>query len=138
MLARGELAEAAAIAGAERIVAGGRGLGTAENLNLVHDLADALDAAIGVSLPVVDAGWAPRSMQVGQTGTVVSPRLYVACGISGQIQHRIGIESSHTIIAIHTDRSAPITGFCDMAVVGDLTVLLPQLTAMIRRYRHGR
>jgi len=76
--------------------------------------------------------WAPHAMQVGQTGAVVAPRLYVACGISGQIQHKIGIERSGTIVAINTDRDAPIMAFCDLGVVGDVKVVLPALAAAIR------
>jgi electron transfer flavoprotein alpha subunit len=95
-----------ALAASEIIVSDGRGLGAPQNLALVHDLADALGGAVGVSLALVDMGWAPHAMQVGQTGAVVAPRLYVACGISGQVQHKIGIERSGTIVAINTDRDA--------------------------------
>jgi electron transfer flavoprotein alpha subunit len=80
-------------------------------------------------------GWAPRAMQVGQTGTVVSPRLYVACGISGQIQHKIGVERSGTIVAINTDREAPIMKFCDLGIVGDVTAVLPALIDAVRQAR---
>ena len=123
------------LAKADVIVAGGRGLGTAENLELVRDLAEALGGAAGVSLPLVDMGWAPRSMQVGQTGAVVKPRLYIACGISGQYQHRMGMERSGTIVAINTDRAAPIMAFSDLAVVADASSILPQLTALVRARR---
>jgi electron transfer flavoprotein alpha subunit len=127
-------AETSAVSGlskAKTIVAGGRGLGKAENLSLVSDLAEALNGAVGVSLPVVEAGWAPRAMQVGQTGTIIQSDLYIACGISGQFQHKIGIERAGTIIAINSDINAPIMGFCDLAVIADLTTLLPRLTALI-------
>ena len=121
-----------AIANADIIVAGGRGLGSAENLQLVRDLADVLGGTVGVSLPLVDMGWAPRALQVGQTGTIVQPRLYIACGISGQIQHKIGMERAKIIIAINTDRTAPIMAFCDLAVVGDARQILPDLTKRVR------
>ncbi|HTV31423.1 MAG TPA: electron transfer flavoprotein subunit alpha/FixB family protein [Xanthobacteraceae bacterium] len=118
---------------AEIVVSGGRGLERPENLELIRELASALDGVAGVSLPVVEMGWAPRSMQVGQTGAVVKPRLYVACGISGQMQHRVGMENSGTIVAINRDASAPIMGFCDLAVVADLQNVLPRLIALLRR-----
>ena len=121
---------------AEIIVAGGRGLGEQEKLQMVRDLADALGGVPGVSMPLVSEGWAPYSMQVGQTGTVVRPRLYVACGISGQMQHKIGMERSGTIVAINTDEQAPIFRFCDLAVVADLNDVLPALTALVKE-RNG-
>jgi len=126
---------AAALDTADIIVSGGRGLRSADELDLVRDLADALGGTVGVSLPLVDMGWAPRAMQVGQTGTVVSPRLYIACGISGQIQHKIGIEKSGLIVAINTDKDAPIMSFCDLGIVGDLRTLLPKLAAEVRAAR---
>ena len=116
---------------ADIIVAGGRGLGEQEKLQMVRDLADALGGVPGVSMPLVSEGWAPYSMQVGQTGTVVRPRLYVACGISGQMQHKIGMERSGTIVAINTDEQAPIFRFCDLAVVADLNDVLPALTTLV-------
>jgi electron transfer flavoprotein alpha subunit len=115
------------------VVAGGRGVGSTEGLDLVRDLAGAMGAAFGVSLPVVDSGWAPRDRQVGQTGTVIAPDLYVACGISGQIQHRLGIARSRYIVAINNDPDAPIMRWADLAIVGDLHALLPKLTDEIRR-----
>jgi electron transfer flavoprotein alpha subunit len=126
----------ASLKDADILVGGGRGLGTEENLQLVRDLAEALGGTFGVSLPLVDMGWAPRSRQVGQTGTVVQPRLYVACGISGQIQHRIGVERSGVIVAINKDREAPIMQFCDLGVVGDLKKIVPALTEALRQ-RNG-
>jgi len=126
---------AAGLDTADIIVSGGRGLRSADELDLVRDLADALGGTVGVSLPLVDMGWAPRAMQVGQTGTVVSPRLYIACGISGQIQHKIGIEKSGLIVAINTDKDAPIMSFCDLGIVGDLRTLLPKLAAEVRAAR---
>jgi electron transfer flavoprotein alpha subunit len=126
---------AAALDAADIIVSGGRGLRNADELALVRELADALGGAVGVSLPLVDMGWAPRAMQVGQTGTVVSPRLYIACGISGQIQHKIGIEKSGLIVAVNIDKDAPIMSFCDLGIVGDLRTLLPKLAAEVRAAR---
>lgn len=120
------------LAGAEVIVAAGRGIGSPDRLDLVRELAELLGGTAGVSLPLVEAGWAPRSMQVGQTGTVVAPHLYVACGISGQIQHRVGMERSQAIIAVNTDPNAPIMSFCDLAVVADVGDLLPGLVAALR------
>jgi electron transfer flavoprotein alpha subunit len=119
------------------IVSGGRGLGKQENLELVRELADAIGGTFGVSLPLVDLGWAPRERQVGQTGTVVKPRLYIACGISGQIQHKLGMEQAGTIVAINTDQDAPIMQFCDLAVQADALKILPELTRLLReRNRH--
>lgn len=120
---------------AEIIVSGGRGLGAPEHLQLVRELASLLGGAPGVSLPLVELGWAPRAMQVGQTGTIVQPRLYVACGISGQIQHRIGMEAAGTIVAINRDAGAPIMSFCDLAVIGDLHQIVPALLALLRERR---
>ena len=114
------------------IVAGGRGIGSKENLQLIRDLADALHGEPAVSLPLVSAGWAPYDMQVGQTGTVVRPDLYIACGISGQIQHRTGMQFSKVIIAINTDVNAPIFSFCDLAVEADLLKVVPELAELIR------
>lgn len=122
-----------ALAGADVIVAGGRGLGAPERLDLIRTLAERLGGTAGVSLPLVEAGWAPRSMQVGQTGTVVAPKVYIACGISGQIQHRVGMERSETIIAVNTDPNAPIMSFSDLAVVADAGALLPDLIAALER-----
>ncbi|MCX7169179.1 MAG: electron transfer flavoprotein subunit alpha/FixB family protein [Proteobacteria bacterium] len=118
---------------AEIVVSGGRGIETRKNLDLIKELAAALGGVPGVSLPLVEMGWAPRSMQVGQTGTVVKPRLYVACGISGQIQHRIGMEQSGTIVAINKDPDAPIMNFCDLAVVAEIQSVVPRLIDLLRR-----
>ena len=118
------------LADASIIVAGGRGMGAQENLQLIRDLADALGGAPAVSMPLVSNGWAPYSMQVGQTGSMVRPKLYIACGISGQMQHKIGMERSGTIVAINTDASAPIFRFCDLAVVADAVDVLPKLIAI--------
>jgi electron transfer flavoprotein alpha subunit len=128
---------AASLADADVIVAGGRGLGAPENLQLVRDLADALGGVPAVSMPLVSEGWAPYAMQVGQTGTIVRPRLYIACGISGQMQHKIGMERSGTIVAINVDEAAPIARFCDLAVVADVHDVLPALTALVRARGHA-
>ena len=100
---------------------------------LLEDLAEVLAGAVGVSMPVVDKGWYPYSHQIGQTGRTVRPKLYIACGISGAIQHRVGMAKSGTIVAINTDPQAPVFGICDFGVVGDLTEVVPRLTALLRQ-----
>jgi electron transfer flavoprotein alpha subunit len=120
---------------ADIVVAGGRGLGGPENFALVEELAKALGGAVAATRAVVDAGWYPYSTQVGQTGKTVSPKLYVACGISGAIQHKVGMQSSNVIVAINKDANAPIFEFCDLGVVGDLHQVVPKLTELVRAKR---
>ena len=120
---------------AEIIVAGGRGLGGPENFKLCEELAEALGGAVAATRAVVDAGWYPYAAQVGQTGRSVSPKLYVACGISGAIQHKVGMQSSNVIVAINKDPNAPIFEFSDLGVVGDLHEIVPKLTELVRARR---
>ncbi|MFI5271645.1 MAG: electron transfer flavoprotein subunit alpha/FixB family protein [Ktedonobacterales bacterium] len=118
---------------AQVIVSGGRGLGGPQGFAQIEALAAALGASVGASRAAVDAGWIPYGHQVGQTGKTVKPTVYIACGISGAVQHKAGMGTSGLIIAINKDKEAPIFGFCDLGIVGDLNVVVPQLTQAVKQ-----
>ncbi len=122
---------------AERIVSGGRGLGNAEGFKIIRELAETLKAAVGASRAAVDAGWITYSHQVGLTGKTVHPKLYMACGISGQIQHLAGMSSSSTIVALNTDPECPMMKTASLSVTGDLYEMIPLIVAEIKKRRGG-
>jgi electron transfer flavoprotein alpha subunit len=117
---------------ADVLVAGGRGLGKAEGFQLCEELAGALGGAVAATRAVVDAGWYPYAAQIGQTGKTVAPKLYLAAGISGAIQHKVGMQNSENIVAINKDANAPIFEFSDLGIVGDLNKILPKLTEAVK------
>jgi electron transfer flavoprotein alpha subunit len=117
---------------ADILVTGGRGLGSPEAFTVVEELAAALGGAVASTRAVVDSGWYPYPTQVGQTGKVVSPKLYIGAGVSGAIQHKVGMQTSQTIVSINKDPNAPIFEFSDLGVVGDLHTIVPQLTALVK------
>jgi electron transfer flavoprotein alpha subunit len=120
------------LADARVVVGGGRGVGSPEGFAPIEELADLLGAAVGVSRVVTSLGWRSHNQQVGQTGTRIAPELYIACGISGAIQHLAGCQSAKRVVAINTDPDAPIVSRADYAVIGDLSVVIPALVAAIR------
>jgi electron transfer flavoprotein alpha subunit len=122
---------------ADILVGGGRGLGEKDNFSLAEDLADALGGAVAATRAVVDAGWYPYAAQIGQTGKTVAPKLYLAAGISGAIQHKVGMQNSENILAINKDPNAPIFEFADLGVVGDLHKILPKLTEAVKAKKGG-
>jgi electron transfer flavoprotein alpha subunit len=138
MVTRGEArGEDVNIEDAEILVGGGRGLGEKDNFKLAEELAESLGGAVAATRAVVDAGWYPYSTQIGQTGKTVAPKLYLAAGISGAIQHKVGMQSSENILAINKDQNAPIFEFCDLGVVGDLHKIMPKLTEAIKAKKGG-
>jgi len=125
------------LSAAEVIVAAGRGVGSADNMAIVQELAAALGAEIGASRPVIDSGWLPRDRQIGSSGQTVAPKLYLAIGVSGAIQHLVGMKGAGTVVAINKDPGAPIFGLCDYGIVGDLHEVVPALTAAITAAKEG-
>ncbi len=125
------------LADADVVVSGGRGVGSAEGFAVIEELAELLNAAVGCSRAVTSAGWRPHTDQVGQTGTKVSPSLYIACGISGATQHMAGCKGAKKLLAINPDREASIFASADYAVIGDLHEVVPAISAEIRKARGG-
>jgi len=122
---------------ADILVGGGRGLGQKENFEMAEELANSMGGAVAATRAVVDAGWYPYAAQIGQTGKTVAPKLYLAAGISGAIQHKVGMQNSENILAINKDQNAPIFEFCDLGVVGDLHKIVPKLTEAIKAKKGG-
>ena len=138
MVTRGEQrGEDVDIEGADILVGGGRGLGKKENFELAEQLAESMGGAVAATRAVVDAGWYPYAAQIGQTGKTVAPKLYLAAGISGAIQHKVGMQNSENILAINKDQNAPIFEFSDLGVVGDLHKIVPKLTEAIKAKKGG-
>jgi electron transfer flavoprotein alpha subunit len=138
MVTRGEQrGEDVDIEGADILVGGGRGLGKKENFELAEELAKSMGGAVAATRAVVDAGWYPYAAQIGQTGKTVAPNLYLALGISGAIQHKVGMQNSENILAINKDQNAPIFEFSDLGVVGDLHKIVPKLTEAIKAKKGG-
>jgi electron transfer flavoprotein alpha subunit len=138
MVTRGEQRGADVdIEGADILVGGGRGLGKKENFELAEQLSESMGGAVAATRAVVDAGWYPYAAQIGQTGKTVAPKLYLALGISGAIQHKVGMQNSENILAINKDQNAPIFEFSDLGVVGDLHKIVPKLTEAIKAKKSG-
>jgi len=139
MITRGESGDEGGvnIEDADILVGAGRGLGSPENLSVAEDLANALGGAVASTRAIVDAGWTPYSTQIGQTGKTVAPKLYLAAGISGAIQHKVGMQNSENIVAVNKDPNAPIFEFSDLGIVGDLHKILPKLTEAIKAKKGG-